>query len=461
MKKEMTKLTIEQIILWSKATAVMGASMRRRPIGTVWMDSRKIGQGDVFVALPGDKDDGHHYVKAALKAGAVAAIVAKKKLSQFTGQEKKKLIAVTDPLQALQKIAARYRACLDIPIVAVTGSSGKTTTRSFLTSVLSAGLAVGSSEGNWNNHIGVPLSILRLKPEQDIAVLEFGANHANEIDCLTRIAQPDIGIITNIGYAHIGFFGGLAGTAEAKLEIVHGIHPEKGLLLFNGDDNLLVKKCAEHGYKALYFGCSKRCGIRARNIVVAEQETSFSVKGFQYKLPMAGKHFVYAALPAIFLATQLHISPEKIAAALGKMKPEIMRGTLEKKAGITFIVDCYNANPSSMKVAIDLLSDVAPDKRKAAIVGDMLELGKYSLKCHRTLGGQLADAGVKTIIAIGSFAEKVAQGAIQKGMNIKSIHCFDTTESAVKVTKNFLNKGDVVLLKGSRGMKLERIFEAM
>lgn len=457
MNDKKSSLTLEQLVVWSKATTCLSPSLLRKRINEVWMDSRKILSGDVFVALTSEKDDGHRYVSAALKAGALAAIVAKKKIPHFSEKERQRLIGVSDPLGALQAIASRYRLYLDIPIIGITGSSGKTTTRLFMTSVLASCLQVGSSAGNFNNHIGVPLSILRLRKGHDIAVLEFGANHSGEISRLTRIARPDVGVISNIGYAHIGLFGSLQNTAEAKLEIVHGIDRRDGLLLINGDDSLLVKKCAEHGYKPLYFGCSRRCGIRAENISVTRKGTSFTVQGFRYRLSMPGRHFIYCALPAIVMARELEIPRESVAETLCRIKPEPLRGGIEQKAGKTFIVDCYNANPSSMKAAITLLGDVAQQKKKVAVVGDMLELGRYSERCHRALGEQLAAAGVAKIIAIGSFAATVADGALHKGMNRKNIHCFNTTEDAVEPAHTLLKKGDVVLVKGSRGMKLEQI----
>ncbi len=436
----------------------MSAVSLRRRIGAVWMDSRKITPGDVFLALAGEQDDGHRYVPAAFKAGAIAAIVSRRKVHTYNAREQKKCIVVDRPLKAVQQMAAAYRQDLDIPVAAITGSSGKTTTRQFITKVLSAGLTVGNTEGNWNNHIGVPLSLLRLTGNEDVAILELGANHTREIDTLSRIVKPDIGVITNIGYAHIGYFGSLDAIANAKFELVNGMRKRNGVLLLNGDDTRLIQKNREKGWKAVFFGFSKRCAVRAEQLAVTrEGKTTFTVKGHRYRLRMPGRHFVYCALPAIFLARQLGISESLIAEALYTLTPDPMRGRIVTKSGIRFIVDCYNANPSSMRSGIALLQDVAGNTIKGAVVGDMLELGTFSKRLHRQLGKQLAEAGVKKILAVGQYAQSVVNGAVAHGMKASQIHCAPDAYQAVDYAHTYLKKGDTVLLKGSRGVKLETV----
>lgn len=458
-KKPVSPITIRSLVAWGNAKTYMSASRLKAPVGAVWMDSRKVAPGDVFVALKSDTDDGHNYVPSALKSGAVAAIVSKKKAVGFSAEEQKKLIIVSDPLQALQKMAAGYRKSLSFPIIAVTGSSGKTTTRQFITAVLSAGLKTGNTEGNWNNHIGVPLSVLRFSRDEDVAVMEFGANHKHEIDILSRIAKPDIGVITNIGYAHVGYFGSLEKTTEAKFEIVNGMNRRLGLLLLNGDDKRLVKNGASAGFKTVLYGFSKRCAVRAEAVSTETQNsTRFFVDGYEYCLSIIGNHFIYSALPAIYLGLALGLNRSVVADALRSLKPDPMRGRIEEKRGVTFIVDCYNANPSSMKSGIALLTDVAGGKSKCAIVGDMLELGRYSKPLHMQLGKRLADAGVEKIIAVGQFSRFVAEGAVKQGMGASRIQCVENADQAASLARTLLKPGEIVLLKGSRGVKLEAVF---
>jgi UDP-N-acetylmuramoyl-tripeptide--D-alanyl-D-alanine ligase len=359
-------------------------------------------------------------------------------------------------------MAAAYRRELDIPIVAITGSNGKTTTRQFMTKILSAEFSVGATEGNWNNHIGVPLCLLKLTGKEDIAIYELGANHHGEIHTLTRIVRPDIGIITNIGFAHIGYFGSREAIAEAKLEIIDGIPKKDGLLLLNGDDSLLVRICEKNGYPAVFFGTSSRCAIRAENICIDNKgRSSFSVKGKRYTLSMPGRHFIYGALPAIFLARQLGVPEETIAQGILSLQPDPMRGRIEIKSGITFILDCYNANPSSMKAGIALLQDIAGKKSSGAIIGDMLELGTHATRLHKQLGRDLAAAGIRKLVVVGDYASVVADGAVQRGMRVRNIFSASDPEKVVVGARTLFKAGDTVLIKGSRGMKLETIYQQL
>ncbi len=460
-KLQKSQISLGQLAQWAKATPSLSDFFSKRKIGHIWMDSRKVKKGDVFLALKSDTDDGHRYVMKALQTGAISSIIDQNRLGEFPERVHKKMIAVKNPLRAAQVMAREYLKQLDIPVIAVTGSSGKTTTRKCLTTVLEQEFSVGKTEGNWNNHIGVPLSVLRLNGKEDIAIFELGANHTKEIDTLSRIVKPDVGIITNIGYAHVGLFKNLSGTTDAKFEIINGMHKKEGLLLLNGDDPRLVAKNRLTQGEALFFGTSKKCGIRAEQIrVMKNGSTSFQVKGYTYTLTIPGRHFIYAVLPAIFIAKQLGISEENIAKALYALQPAPMRGTVVKKGGFTFIVDCYNANPSSMRAAIDLLVDVSPKQRRCAIVGDMLELGTFTTRLHKQLGKELAQAGIQKLIAVGELGDLIAKGAIQNGMKGKQIHSVPTSTEASSLAHSILRDGDVVLLKGSRGVALESVFNS-
>jgi UDP-N-acetylmuramoylalanine--D-glutamate ligase len=454
-------LTLSQFTNFCGGISFLPAQEQNRRINAVWNDSRKVGKGDLFVAIKTENDDGHNYVKNALLQGAAAALVSKKKLSLFSSDEKARLIAVGNPLIALQRAASRYRSTLKCRIVGITGSSGKTTSRSFVSAVLRQSHTVGETLGNWNNHIGVPLSLLRFLGAETAGVLEMGANHEREIHTLSTIARPDIGIITNIGYAHIGYFGSLANIAKAKYEIIDGMR-KNGALLLNGDDPQLVKLGKSCTMNVVYFGMSKRCHVRAVNVTLtSSMQVRFTVDGEEYELPMPGSHFVYSALAAIYVGRCFGVEKSGIDRAFSALQPVAMRGAIENKAGKTFIIDCYNANPSSMKSGIALLSEVAGNKPKAAIVGDMLELGKFSTRLHTALGKQLAAAHVERILAVGEFSAAVAKGAAAGGAKRKNIVIAKDSELAVPLAKNLLKPGDTVLLKGSRGIHLETVYQGL
>ncbi|MFW5775369.1 MAG: UDP-N-acetylmuramoyl-tripeptide--D-alanyl-D-alanine ligase, partial [Chitinivibrionales bacterium] len=335
--------TVAELADWAGAPLSMAKRVQQHAVTTIWMDSRKIAPGDVFLALSTANNDGHDFVESALESGAAAAIVSRKKAERFSSRIQKKLILTSDPLKAVSRMAQRYRKQLGIPVIAVTGSNGKTTTRQFIATVLKQGLSVGETFSNWNNEIGVPLSILRFSRDDEIAVVELAANHVGEIHGLSRITRPDVAIITNIGYAHIGMFKTLKNTTNTKFEITAGLPKRGGVLLLNGDDPRLVRSAEDYGYKTMFFGYSRRCAIRVSEELVAENgEMSFTVDNYRYRLRMPGRHFIYSALPAIHTGREHGISEQKIADALYGLEPDPLRGRIRHKSGIVFVVDCYN-----------------------------------------------------------------------------------------------------------------------
>ncbi|MCL2688562.1 MAG: UDP-N-acetylmuramoyl-tripeptide--D-alanyl-D-alanine ligase [Chitinispirillia bacterium] len=454
-----TSLTIGSLIDWGKAESEISETLRKREVNTIWNDSRKVTKGDIFAALRSDTDDGHRYVQSAFELGAIAAIVDKKGIKAVPEKYRGKCIVVSNTLKSLQKMAARYRKEMGLLVVGVTGSNGKTTTRSFISSILREVVKVGETYTNWNNHIGVPLSILKFDGDEWVGVLEMGANHVGEIKPLSKICAPDIAVITNIGYAHVGLFGSLERTTIAKFEISEGLSKD-GFMLLNGDDKRLIEGARERGLKSVFFGMSKKCDVRAANINVTEKRVDFSVDGNEYSLSMPGRHFVYAALPAIYIAKRCRIDDDIIRDAIASFKPVSLRGLIEQKKGIKFIVDCYNANPSSMSSAIQYLTDVTPNKKnRVAIVGDMGELEQYSNKLHLKLGEELVKSDVQKVIAVGKFSEYVASGAVKAGLSSKKIFCAADSAEALKLCRSVLEEGETVLLKGSRSVGLEKVFE--
>ncbi|MDR0330684.1 MAG: UDP-N-acetylmuramoyl-tripeptide--D-alanyl-D-alanine ligase [Chitinispirillales bacterium] len=453
-------LTVGSLIEWCGGASELSATARKRKVNIVWNDSRKVtAAGDVFVALRSDADDGHRYVESALKNGAAAAIVDKKGVESVPEKYRRKCIVVADALKSVQKAAARYRKEMGLLVIGITGSNGKTTTRSFISKALRSAVKIGETYTNWNNHIGLPQSILRFDGDEWAGVLEMGANHAGEIAPLTKICKPDIAVITNIGYAHVGLFGSLDKTAEAKFEIAEGLCKD-GFMLLNGDDKRLVAGAAERGLRPVFFGMSAKCGVRARDISVSEKGVKFAVDGSKYEMSMHGRHFIYCALPAIHIARRCGITEDAIQQVISSLKPVSLRGKVELKKNVRFIVDCYNANPSSMSHAIGYLLDVTPDKNKrVAVVGDMYELEQYTDKLHVKLGEELAKADVQKIIAVGKFSRLVKNGAVRAGLSAKKVFVAHNAEDAVSIGHSVLKRGETVLIKGSRSVGLEKFFE--
>ncbi|MBN1758239.1 MAG: UDP-N-acetylmuramoyl-tripeptide--D-alanyl-D-alanine ligase [Chitinispirillaceae bacterium] len=454
------RIRLGTFIEWCGGSSQLGAASRSKPLGELRHDSRLVRPGDVFIALKTENNDGHAFIESACKAGALAVVAARRARFDCSARYLRRVIRVTDPLAAVQRAARRYRRELGYLCIGITGSSGKTTTRSFISAVLAEGVVVGETYSNWNNHLGVPLSLLRFTGKEWAGVIEMGANHTGEISILSRIAQPDIAVITNIGYAHVGLFGSLAKTTSAKFEIAEGLNRKNGFLLLNGDDSRLVAGCRSRNLPAYFYGYSKRCSVRPEQVTVdVRGGTRFTVDGTEFVIAMPGRHFVYSALPAVFLGRRCGIPDELIARALAAQRPVALRGTLERKGTIDFIVDCYNANPTSMEAALVYLTDVAGRRRKIAVVGEMMELGRYAGRLHRQLGKNVARSGVARLIAVGEHASAIIDGAREAGMGRRSMIACSTAEETVPVVNEVLRDGDTVLLKASRGIHLETVFE--
>jgi len=442
-----------------KANHELSPSRAVKRISAIRYDSRMVEPNDVFIALKTDANDGHNFVSSAFKQGAAAAVVSRKYAAQCPASERRKILVCQSPLKSLQRAARQYRKDLGILFIAVTGSNGKTTTRSFIAHTLSAIIPLGTTQGNYNNHIGVPLSILSFTGDEWAGVIEMGANHVGEISTLSKIVQPDIGVITNIGYGHIGLFGSLKNIADAKCEISHGLQKKDGFLLFNGDDSRLRNKAKELSVPVLYYGIDKKCDCRASIISQSLRETIFSVDGARFHLPFAGKHFVYAALPAIFLGRRMGMDSALIAEQLASLTPVALRGGIEKKGSVTFILDCYNANPSSMNNALQLLTQTVAPQKRVAVLGDMLELGSYAAAQHKKLGNQLVRYQIDRAVIIGEYAETVVREARAKGFDHKKIVAVKTPDEALISLRAIVKKNDTVLLKASRALALESLYK--
>ena len=426
-------------------------------VTNVSTDSRTIAAGDLFIPLVGEKFDGHAYLDGALARGAAGCLTMRAPAQLQPG---KFYILVDDTLLALRALASWYRGRFTLPVVQITGSAGKTTTKEFCYAVLSAFGKTLKTEGNQNNDIGVPNTLFRLTDDTEYAVVEMGMDHAGEIERLTRCARPSAGIITMIGVSHLENLGTRENILKAKLEICTGL-PDGAPLALNADNDLLPTASIPSRLRPVWFGIdAANADVRAVDVVTGANGTTFKIVDTQYgtfdaAIPTAGIHTVYDALAAYAAATRLGLDAAHCAAALATYRTTGMRQHIVEKGGITFIEDCYNANPDSMKAALSVLKAL-PNARKIALLGDMLELGGASEEGHRHTGEWAADAGVDALIAYGPRSAAMAEAAKARG--VAAVHC-QTAEEVLQYVRQFVRPGDAVLAKASHAMGLEQLLQ--
>ncbi|RKD27668.1 UDP-N-acetylmuramoyl-tripeptide--D-alanyl-D-alanine ligase [Caminicella sporogenes DSM 14501] len=429
-------------------------------ISGISIDSRKIKEGYLFIPIIGQRFDGHMFIEDAFSLGAVAALTSRDLDIKIS--EDKTIIKVDDTLKSLQKIAQFLLKKTDIPVVAVTGSTGKTTTKEFISSVLSEKYKILKNEGNFNNHIGLPLTILKLKKEHDIAVLEMGMSNRGEIDVLSKLTKPKIGIITNIGISHIENLGSRKAIFKAKMEIANYMD-KNSILIVNGDDDFLgTLKKSEFDFKIFSVGFKKTNDIYVEKIINSNtNEVEFLVcienKSFNFKIKVPGIHNVYNALFAIAVGVVFKIPIDDIIKGLKKYKGSKMRLNIFKTSkGITVINDCYNASPDSMKAALEILKNIE-GKRKIAVLGDMFEMGEYSESAHSEVGKMVVEKNIDLLITVGKESRMIAKTAIEKGLKSERVFTAEKNDTAINLIKDIIKQDDVILVKGSRGMKMEEI----
>jgi len=419
-------------------------------IDSVSTDSRKINKNTLFVPIIGENADGHDFIQAAFEKGAVCAFTQREK-----NTEKFPLIKVKDTVKALGDLARYYKSSLNVNTVAVTGSVGKTTTKDIIASVLSQKYKVLKTEGNYNNEIGMPLTIFNMNKDTQMAVLEMGMSEFGEIDYLCKIAKPDIAVITNIGTSHIENLGSREGILKAKTEILPYIK-QKGAAILNADDDMLITLKDRAGCNIIWYGIENKSGVYADNIELlglSGSRCDIHLDGEVLKvfIPVAGKHMIYNAMAAAAVGKKFALSNEQITEGIRKFTPTKMRMDIKKcKNGITIINDVYNASPQSVKAALEVLKN-SENSRKIAILGDMLEMGSYSNKYHFEVGEYAAKLGIDIIIAVGELSEYIKQGA--EANNALKVFYFKNQEEIEP--ENILKKGDIVLVKASRGIHLE------
>jgi UDP-N-acetylmuramoyl-tripeptide--D-alanyl-D-alanine ligase len=414
------------------------------------VDSRTVAAGDLYFALRGPRHDGHDYAAAAARQGAVAAVVERP-----SGAPCELLAA--DSQAALETLAAWARRRWAGPAVGVTGSAGKTTTKDAIAHLLAADRPVGKSIGNLNNHVGVPLSILRLRAECRAAVLELAMNHAGEIGKLAAILRPDIGVVTNVGHAHVGFLGSLDSVAAAKGELIEAL-PRDGVAVLNADDARVFRFRERHAGRSVTFGFSERAEVRAEGFEPSGAGSRFRALGVEFESQAAGRHEVMNLLAALAVARVFEIAPERLREAVRTFAPGPMRGRRTERDGIVVWDDCYNSNPEAAEAMLDALAE-RPAARRIAVLGEMLELGEASETLHRRLGGYAVARGVDVLVGVRGMAQAMVGAAIGAGLPPAAGRFFDDPAEAGAYARSQARPGDAVLFKGSRGVGMERALE--
>src|ERR1051326_4975246 len=422
------------------------------------IDSRTLNPGDLFIAIGGERFDGHEYVQAALEKGAVGAIV---QAGKTVAGDPLRLLQVDDTLKALQLLGAAARRLWGKPLLAVTGSAGKTTTKEILAHILSTRFRVMKSSGNLNNHIGLPLQLLKLEAEHDLGVVEMGMNHAGEIRALGELAHHDLAVVTAVAPVHLEFFGSLAEIARAKYEIIETLHPG-GVAVLNADDDYVCQFGRDFKGKVVRFGIKRSADVSAQKINLNGAEGStFELTvgsvGEPVTFPLVGEHNIYNALAAAAAAMERGISPSQAAAALSSVAPPDKRGQVLHLHGATIINDSYNSNPRALQAMIDTLASMKAERR-IVVVGEMLELGPTAEALHRECGKHAAEKKIDVVIGVRGMARAVAEAACGSGTQAQFV---ETPEQAGEWLARNLRQGDAVLLKASRGVKLERALDLL
>jgi UDP-N-acetylmuramoyl-tripeptide--D-alanyl-D-alanine ligase len=421
------------------------------------IDSRTVGQGELFFAVKGERLDGHDFVTAALEKGAVAAVVRKDQLHRYPGATR--LLAVDDTLVALQTLAMGVRRLWGKPLIGVTGSAGKTTTKEAIAHVLGTRFRVLKSEGNFNNHFGLPLMLLKLDPEHDLAVIEMGMSHAGEIRALARIAQPEVGVVTNVAPVHLEFFDSLAGIARAKYELIESL-PADGTAVLNADDEYVSQFGRDFKGRVIAYGTRPTADVRAENVESLGAEGSrFDVlvcgERERATLPLVGEHNISNALAAVALGLAQGLKLSEAVAALATLQPADKRGQVVQVGNITVVNDCYNSNPKALAAMVDALAAMEA-ARRIVVAGEMLELGPAGEEMHRATGRHVAGKKIDVLLGVRGLAQAMVDAARQAGGKAEFVA---TTEEAGEWLARETRDGDVVLLKASRGVKLEKALE--
>jgi UDP-N-acetylmuramoyl-tripeptide--D-alanyl-D-alanine ligase len=434
-------------------------------IGTIVIDTRTLQPGDFFVALRGERFDGHAFVADAFAKGAAGALIDRPIETPRGGSAA--LVRVADTTRALQDLAHAIRRSSGTRVVAITGSAGKTTTKEAIAEFLSVRFRVVKNKGNLNNHIGLPLSLLQLRDRPEVAVMELGMNHAGEIRTLAAVAEPDVRVWTNVGDAHIGFFGSVDAIADAKAEILEGARPDD-VLVCNADDPRIAARSHTFAGRIVTFGTSEQAVVRASDI------EDLGIDGMRARVttpagerviatPLLGRGNLDNVLAATAVALEFGVALDDITAAAARLKAADRRGAVRRlRGGIVLIDDSYNSSPEALRQALDVVAREKRATRKVAVLGEMLELGDRSAALHQESGRRAAAAGLRMLIAVGGEAARaLADSAVAAGMPAEAVSYFEKSELAAAAAVAGITAGDLVLVKGSRGTRTDVVADRL
>ncbi|MFH0977540.1 MAG: UDP-N-acetylmuramoyl-tripeptide--D-alanyl-D-alanine ligase [Spirochaetota bacterium] len=461
MKAEFNS-TIGKAAEWAGGTLLCGD--RNKEINSITTDSRELGKDSLFVPIVGERFDGHQFIDELVKSGSIAAFLTMREESAKAARELGTgAILCDDTLKAYGRIASRHRLTMKAKVIGITGTNGKTTTKELLWTILNRKHAALKNEKNYNNEIGVPHTLLGLNEDHKWAIIEMGMNHKGEIDRLSGIAKPDMAVITNVGEGHLEFLGTVENVAYAKSEIMNSMKPGS-LIILNRDSrcfDILLKKASDSRLNVKTFGLSDKADMKPASYTLFADSIRFTYNSIEYNIPLYGIHNLYNAIAAMAAALELGVEANIIQEAFHEFKNIDMRSQVISDRNYTVINDTYNSNPLSAGYALKSLAEIFSGKRKVAVLSDMKELGSSSEYYHREIGKLAGASGIDRLFTWGEMAENIALGAKESGMNNGNALHFRTKPDLIDYAKNHLLPGDVILVKGSRSMKMEEVVEAI